>query len=78
MKIKAHRKKNDSIIQSNDVKVSWLSHVEEKMSLIALGIGMGIGFGGVIIIFMLWEKAKHWIMLPNIPENLYGLYRFPT
>jgi len=51
--------------------------MEEKMSLVALGIRMGIGFG-VIIIFMSWEKAKHWIVLPNIPENFYGLYRFPT
>ena len=53
--------------KSNNVKMSWLSHVDEKMSLLTLGMGFGIGFGGVVAMFMLWERAKHWVLC--LPHN---------
>jgi len=54
--------------------VGWLSHVDEHMSLIALGIGIG----GVVSIFMLWDKAKLWMVLPKMPKPFFGVYRLPT
>jgi len=40
------------------VRVGWLSHIDENISLIALGMGMEIGFWGVVVVFMLWKRAK--------------------
>ena len=45
-------RKCDSATKSSDVRVEWLSCVDENMSLIAFGMGMGLGFGGVVGIFM--------------------------
>ena len=73
-----HQRKSDNASNTSNVKVGWLSHVDENMSLVALGMGMGIGFGGVIVVFMSWEKAKHWMVPPNIPQPYFGVYRFPT
>ena len=70
--------KGDNVSQSSNVRVTWLSHVDEKMSLIAIGMGTWIGFGGVVTIFMLWERAKHWMVPPNMPQRFVGVYRFPT
>jgi len=43
--------KGNSTTNNNHVKVEWLSHVDENMSLIALEMRMGIGFEGVVAIF---------------------------
>ena len=64
----------DSTSMGSNVRVGWLSCVDEKMSLIALGMGTGIGFGGVIVVFMLWERAKNWVVPPNIPKPFWGVY----
>ena len=64
--------------KSSNVRVGWLSHVDENMSLIALGLGMGIGFGGVVKLIMSWERAQNWVMPPNTPRLFLGEYRFPT
>ena len=64
--------------KSSNIRVGWLSHVDENMSLIELGLGMGIGFLLVVAMFMLWERAKHWVVPPNTPQYVYGVYRFPT
>ena len=71
---------SNSTSKSNHVKVKWLSHVNEKMSLIALGIGLGIGFGGVVFMFIVWERANCWILClsPQKPQVFYGVYRLPT
>ena len=45
-------RKDNSATKSSDVRIGWLSRVDENMSLIALGMGMGLGFGGVVGIFM--------------------------
>lgn len=71
------------LVGDNDnmsVKRGWLSRVNEEVSLVALGIGTGIGFGGIIAMFILWDKARCWIISPpnNTQKLLYGLYRFPT
>jgi len=58
------RKGDNDGVRSN-VRMGWLSHVDENMSLTALKIGIGIGFGGVVVVFMLWEKARHWVVPPN-------------
>ena len=70
--------KGDNVSQSSNVRVTWLSHVDEKMSLIAVGMGTGIGFGGVVTIFMLWERDKHWVVPPNMPQPFVEVYLFPT
>ena len=66
--------------KSNDIKVGWVSHLDEKMSLLALAIGVGIGFGGVVTIFIFWERARDWVLCltPNKSQAFYGEYRLPT
>jgi hypothetical protein len=70
----------NSTNKSNHVKVKWLTHVKENMSLVALGMGMGIGFGGVVTMFIVWERAKCWVLglAPQKPQVFYGMYRIPT
>ena len=62
------------------VERGWLSRVDEEVSLVALGKRTGIGFGGIIAMFILWDKARCWIISPpnNTQKSFYGLYRFPT
>ena len=67
------RERNNASKSSN-VKVGWLSHVDENMSLIAVGMGTMIGFGGVVTIFMLWERDKHWVVPPNMPQPFVEVY----
>ena len=62
--------------RKSNAKEGWLRHVDENMSLIALGMGMGIGFGGVVAMFITWEKARSWVVPPNRCP-FYGVYRFP-
>ena len=66
----------DNSGQNNNIKVGWLSHLNEKLSLVTLGIRVG----GVVSMFILWERARHWVLvLPhNKPQDFYGEYRFPT
>lgn len=65
---------------SDHVKVKWLSSMNKKMSLVALGTGMGIGFGGVVVMFIVWERARCWVLgsTPKKPQVHYGLYRLPA
>jgi Leucine-rich repeat (LRR) protein len=71
--------KDGGASNNTNVKVDWLSHVKKNMSLIALEIGMGIGFGGVIIVFLSWKRARDWMIPPNMPpEPVWGEYTFPT
>jgi hypothetical protein len=41
---------------------NWLHQLDEQVSLFALGLGVGIGFGGVVFVMTTWEKARHWMM----------------
>ena len=65
----------------NNIK-RWMHWVDEKVSLIALGMGLGIGFGEVVSMFIVWDKARHWVVIfpPNNTRRIpfYSLYRFPT
>ena len=54
----------------------WLSLLDEHVSLIALGLGFGIGFSGVVSTMMLWDDARHWVMPPKT-QPFYGVYKFP-
>ena len=54
----------------------FLSHVDEHVSLIALGLGVGIGISGVVSVMILWKTARHWMMPPGT-QPFYGVYRFP-
>ena len=54
----------------------WLSHVDEHVSLFALGLGLVIGFFGVVTVMILWDDARHWVMPPHI-QPYYGVYKFP-
>jgi len=58
------------------VSQEWLSHVEKHMSLITLVLGLGIGFGGVVSMMILWKKARNWVVPPKI-KPFYGVYKFP-
>jgi hypothetical protein len=71
-------RKGDNATKSSNVRVGWLSRVDKNMSLTALGMGMGIGFGGVVALFMLWERAKHWVVPSNMSRPFFGVYRFPV
>jgi len=65
----------------NNVKARWFNYVNEEISLLALGIGVGNGFVGVVVMFIVWDKARCWVMglTPNNTQRLvYGLYQFPT
>lgn len=44
------------------VSQSWSSQVKKHISLIALKFGIGIGFGGVMSVMILWNKARNWII----------------
>lgn len=70
----------DNNSNNGNVKVGWLNKVDEKMSLVSLGIEVGIGIWGVVGIFIVWERARHWVLAlpPNKPQLFYGVYRFPT
>jgi hypothetical protein len=70
----------NSTTKSNHVEVKWLTTVNENMSLIALGMGMVLGFGGVVTMFILWERARCWVLgIPSKkPQVFYGVYRLPT
>lgn len=70
--------KADNDSKSCNVRAGWFTHVEENISLIALWIGMSIGFWGVIFLFMSWKRAKDWVVPPNMPLPFFGVYRFPT
>lgn len=65
---------------SAHIKVGWLEHLEEKMSLMAFGIGFGIGIWGVIGVFIFCNKSRHWVLglPPNKAQLFYGMYQFPT
>jgi hypothetical protein len=69
--------KGDNNNNNSDVKVGWLNHVNEKISLAALRIGVGIGIWIVVGVFIVWERATRWVLaLPlNKPQPFYGLYR---
>jgi len=56
---------------------NWLYQLDKWVSLFVLGLGVRIGFGGVVFVMTTWEKAKHWMMPPN-KRPFYGVYRFPT
>jgi hypothetical protein len=65
----------------SNVKRGWLSYVDEEVSLIALALGLGIGFGGVVSMFIAWDKARCWLMgwpSNNTQRPFYRFYRFPT
>jgi hypothetical protein len=59
-----------------DDKKGWLRHVDAKKSLITLAMGIRIGFGRVVSMFITWEKTRSWLVPPNICL-FYGVYRFP-
>ena len=63
--------------ENNNVNVGWLASIDEKISLIAMSVGVGIGFGGVTIMFIMWKRATHWLMVYNKPQPFYGVYRLP-
>lgn len=77
--IEKRKEKGEDIgnITRNNVQMGWLNRVDGKMSLIALGIGMGIGFGGVVLFFILCKRARCWMVPQTKPQLFYGVYRFP-
>ena len=75
--------RNDKNNSNN--KVGWLSRLDEKISLIAAGMGICIGFWGVVGVLIGWERARNWVMGVHVSPNnqrkqrpFYGLYRPPT
>lgn len=58
------------------VSQGWLTHLDKYVSLNAVGLGMGIGFTGIIIVMVLWTKARNWVV-PPVPKPFYGVYKFP-
>ena len=64
---------------NSNVKVGWLTAMDGKVSLIALGIGVGIGIWGLVGVFIFWERSHHWMLAlpPKKPQPFYGVYRLP-
>ena len=73
------RREDHNNSSSTHIKVGWMEHLDDKMSLMALGIGFGIGIWGVVGVFIFCKRAKLWVLglPPNTPRLFYGLYRFP-
>jgi hypothetical protein len=67
----------DNSSKSGNPEVGWFTRMDEKMSMLALAMGLGIGFGGVVFVFVVWEKARCWVVPPKRPQPFYGVYRFP-
>ena len=44
---------------------SSTSCVIENVSLTALWLGFGFGFGGVLGVMIMWDKARHWMMVSH-------------
>jgi len=63
-----------------NVKGGWLNRVDEKISLVALEMRVGIGFGAVVGVLIVWERARGWVMgMPSSKSQVfYGMYRLPT
>jgi hypothetical protein len=74
---KRPKSEDNSSSKSGKPTVGWLSSVDENMSLMALAMGLGIGFGGTIFVFVVWEKARCWVVPPKRPQAFYGVYRLP-
>ena len=49
--------------------------MEEKISLITLGLGIRIGFDSIVTVMILWNKAKLWVAPPSI-QPFYGVYEY--
>jgi hypothetical protein len=69
------KKKQAQKSMEGGVSRGWLNRVEEHMSLIALVLGLGIGFSGVASVMILWKKARYWVLQPKI-KPFYGVYKF--
>jgi hypothetical protein len=73
---KKNKKKEDGAPTNVSKDWGWLNRVDEHISLIALGLGVGIGFGGIVTLIIMWDKAWHWMVPPKI-KPFHGVYRFP-
>ena len=69
-------REGDNNSSSAHMKMGWLEHLDEKMSLMALGIGFGIGIWGVVGVFIFFNRARHWVLglPPKKPQLFYGMY----
>jgi len=43
--------------------------MDERMSLLV----PGIVFRGVVIVFMLWKRAKYWVVPESMPQPFFGI-----
>lgn len=68
-------KQSNNTIEGSSISKGqgWL---DEHVSLTALGLGLVIGFSGVVSVMVLWDRARHWVMPPKT-QPFYGVYRFP-
>jgi hypothetical protein len=71
------KREDNGSSKSGKLRVGWLSSVDEKMPLMALAMGLGIGFGGMVFVFVVWEKARCWVVHPKRPQAFYGVSRLP-
>lgn len=58
------------------VSHGWLNHLDQYISLSAVGFGVAIGFGGMISVMVLWKKTRNWIV-PPMTKPFFGLHKFP-
>jgi hypothetical protein len=62
---KLKRKKRTKNMVGTSSEVGWADHLNEKISFSALWLGVGFGFGGVVGVMAMWDKAKHWMVPPK-------------
>jgi len=67
---KATPKKWDGLYANVSEDQGWLSSVDDHISLISLGLGVGIVFGGVVTLIIMWDGTSK-------DKTIYGVYRFP-
>jgi len=69
-------REGDNNSSSAHMKMGWLEHLDEKMSLMAFWIRFGIGTWGVVGVFIFFNRARHWVLglPPKKPQLFYGMY----
>ena len=45
-----------------NIKIGWLSHGDEEVHLVAMGMEVGIIFSVIITMFILWDKERHYVV----------------
>jgi Leucine-rich repeat (LRR) protein len=68
---KINKKRGDGAPINVSKSWRWLNLVDEHVSLIALSVGLAIGFGKVVTMIIMWKKAWYWMVPQKIEFMKY-------